>query len=84
VALPKDHEIENLAKAAWRDLPEHYKRALLRRAKSDLWWEEATHKLQRHQSVFVIVVGALGLVGMFREYVSEIAQWVANMTKGQD
>lgn len=83
--MPEDDtEIEALTKSAWQELPSHYRRAVLRRAKSDLWWDEAFQKLRRHQALFVVVVGLVGAASMLREYISEIAQWVADTTKGAE
>jgi hypothetical protein len=80
----KDDEIDNLVAQSWSELPSHYRRAVLRRAKSDLWWQEAMKKLEKHQALFVVLVGLIGIGGIFREYVSEAAQWIADALGEKD
>jgi hypothetical protein len=41
-------------------------------------------KLEKHQALFVVLVGLIGIGGIFREYVSEAAQWIADALGEKD
>lgn len=78
----KDEDIDEMMDMPFSELPATYRRAILRRAKSDKWWDEALQKLERHQTVIVIIIGTLGAVATFREQVSEFFEWMANALGG--
>ena len=43
----------------WQDLDEDVRRVILRRARSDLWWEQAVDKMGRFKNIGVAVMSII-------------------------